>query len=298
MKDYIVRAVAADGAVRAFAVTSKELTEQARIYHQTSPVITAALGRLLAAGAMMGVTMKGEKDLLTLQIMSSGPVKGLVVTADSVGNVKGYPQVSDVELPPNAMGKLDVGGAVGSGILRVMKDLGLKEPYIGMTELQTGEIAEDLTYYFASSEQVPSSVGLGVLVDTDCSVRQAGGFILQLMPQADDEVIGQLEKNISGLRPVTDMLEQGLTPENILEELLDGLGVEITDRMPVRFQCNCSRERIRKALASIPERDMHSMVEDGEPIEVKCQFCNTAYQFDVEELRNFLQAGLPEQSAE
>lgn len=298
MKDYIVRAVAADGAVRAFAVTSKELTEQARIYHQTSPVITAALGRLLAAGAMMGVTMKGEKDLLTLQIMSSGPVKGLVVTADSAGNVKGYPQVSDVELPPNAMGKLDVGGAVGSGILRVMKDLGLKEPYIGMTELQTGEIAEDLTYYFASSEQVPSSVGLGVLVDTDCSVRQAGGFILQLMPQADDEVIGQLEKNISGLRPVTDMLEQGLTPENILEELLDGLGVEITDRMPVRFQCNCSRERIRKALASIPERDMHSMVEDGEPIEVKCQFCNTAYQFDVEELRNFLQAGLPEQSAE
>lgn len=298
MKDYIVRAVAADGAVRAFAVTSKELTEQARIYHQTSPVITAALGRLLAAGAMMGVTMKGEKDLLTLQIMSSGPVKGLVVTADSAGNVKGYPQVSDVELPPNAMGKLDVGGAVGSGILRVMKDLGLKEPYIGMTELQTGEIAEDLTYYFASSEQVPSSVGLGVLVDTDCSVRQAGGFILQLMPQADDEVIGQLEKNISGLRPVTDMLEQGLTPENILEELLDGLGVEITDRMPVRFQCNCSRKRIRKALASIPERDMHSMVEDGEPIEVKCQFCNTAYQFDVEELRNFLQAGLPEQPAE
>lgn len=298
MKDYIVRAVAADGAVRAFAVTSKELTEQARIYHQTSPVITAALGRLLAAGAMMGVTMKGEKDLLTLQILSSGPVKGLVVTADSAGNVKGYPQVSDVELPPNAMGKLDVGGAVGSGILRVMKDLGLKEPYVGMTELQTGEIAEDLTYYFASSEQVPSSVGLGVLVDTDCSVRQAGGFILQLMPQADDEVIGQLEKNISGLRPVTDMLEQGLTPENILEELLDGLGVEITDRMPVRFQCNCSRERIRKALASIPERDMHSMVEDGEPIEVKCQFCNTAYLFDVEELRNFLQAGLPEQPAE
>lgn len=288
MKDYIVRAVAADGAVRAFAVTSKELTEQARLYHQTSPVITAALGRLLAAGAMMGVTMKGEKDLLTLQIMGSGPVKGLVVTADSAGNVKGYPQVADVELPPNAMGKLDVGGAVGGGILRVMKDLGLKEPYVGMTKLQTGEIAEDLTYYFASSEQVPSSVGLGVLVDTDCSVRQAGGFILQLMPQADDEVIGQLEKNISGLRPVTDMLEQGLTPENILEELLDGLGMEITERMPVRFQCNCSRERIRKALASIPERDRNSMVEDGEPIEVKCQFCNTAYQFDVEELRNCL----------
>ena len=285
MKDYIVRAAAADGAVRAFAITSAELTEQARLRHQTSPVISAALGRLLAAGAMMGVMMKGEKDLLTLQIMSSGPVKGLVVTADSAGNVKGYPQVPDVELPPNAMGKLDVGGAVGSGIVRVIKDLGLKEPYVGTTELQTGEIAEDLTYYFASSEQVPSSVGLGVLVDTDCSVRQAGGFILQLMPQAGDEVIGQLEKNISGLRPVTDMLEQGLQPEGILEELLNGLEMEIMDRLPVQFQCNCSKERVWKALASIPERDISSMVEDGEPVEVKCQFCNTAYQFDVEELR-------------
>lgn len=285
MKDYIVRAAAADGAVRAFAITSRGLTEQARLYHRTSPVISAALGRLLAAGAMMGVMMKGEKDLLTLQIISSGPAKGLVVTADSAGNVKGYPQVPDVELPPNAMGKLDVGGAVGSGILRVIKDMGLKEPYVGTTELQTGEIAEDLTYYFASSEQVPSSVGLGVLVDTDCSVRQAGGFILQLMPQAGDEVVGQLEKNISNLRPVTDMLEQGLAPENILEELLDGLGVEITERMPVHFQCSCSKERIRKALAGIPKQDIDSMVEDGEPIEVKCQFCNTAYTFDVEELR-------------
>ena len=186
MKDYIVRAAAADGAVRAFAITSKELTEQARSFHQTSPVITAALGRLLAAGAMMGVMMKGEKDLLTLQIMSDGPAKGFVVTADAFGNVKGYPKVPDVELPANAMGKLDVGGAVGSGILRVVRDMGLREPYIGTTQLQTGEIAEDLTYYFASSEQVPSSVGLGVLIDKDCSVRQAGGFILQLMPQAGD----------------------------------------------------------------------------------------------------------------
>lgn len=285
MSDYIVRAAAADGAVRAFAITSKELTEQARIRHQTSPVISAALGRLLAAGAMMGVMMKGEKDLLTLQIVGSGPAKGLVVTADSAGNVKGYPQVPGVDLPPNARGKLDVGGAVGSGILRVIKDMGLKEPYAGTTELQTGEIAEDLTYYFAASEQVPSSVGLGVLVDTDCSVRQAGGFIIQLMPQAEDDVIGQLEKNISDLRPVTDMLEQGLTPEDILKELLNGLETEITDRIPVRFQCSCSRERIRKVLASIPQRDRDSMVEDGKPVEVTCQFCNTAYQFDVEELK-------------
>lgn len=288
MKDYIVRAAAADGAVRAFAITSKELTEQARSFHQTSPVITAALGRLLAAGAMMGIMMKGEKDLLTLQIMSEGPAKGLVVTADAFGNVKGYPKVPDVELPANAMGKLDVGGAVGSGILRVVRDMGLKEPYIGTTQLQTGEIAEDLTYYFASSEQVPSSVGLGVLIDKDCSVRQAGGFILQLMPQAGDEVIGHLERNIKSLRPVTDMLEQKDTPEKMLERLLQGLSMEITDRIEAQFACQCSRDRIRKALSSIAENDLRSMIDDEEPVEVKCQFCNTAYSFDTEELKELL----------
>lgn len=288
MEDYIVRATAAGGAVRAFAITSKELTEQARRRHGTSPVISAALGRLLAAGAMMGVMMKGEKDLLTLQIMGDGPAKGLVVTADSSGRVKGYPQVHDVELPPNARGKLDVGGAIGSGILRVIKDLGLKEPYVGTTQLQTGEIAEDLTYYFASSEQAPSSVGLGVLVDTDCSIRQAGGFILQLMPQADDETLAKLEQNIANLSSVTDMLERGFTPEQMLGELLGGLGLEVTDKIPACFACNCSKGRIIRALASIPKSDMQSMVEDQEPIEVKCQFCNQAYQFGTEELRDIL----------
>ncbi len=288
-KDYIVRATAAEGAVRAFAVSSRNLTERARVYHNMSPVISAALGRLLAAGAMMGVMMKGSEDLLTLQIISDGPAKGLVVTADAAGNVKGYPQAADVELPANALGKLDVGGAVGSGILRVIRDLGLKEPYVGTTQLQTGEIAEDLTYYFASSEQVPSSVGLGVLVDTDCSIRQAGGFILQLMPQADDEVIAQLEKNISEISPVTDMLERGLTPEDMLEELLKGLEMEVIDSVPVNFVCNCSKERVQNALASISKSDMKSMVDDGEPIEVKCQFCNTAYTFDVEELKKMLE---------
>lgn len=289
-KDYIVRASAADGAVRAFAITSRQLTEQARQYHHTSPVISAALGRLLAAGAMMGMMMKGSGDLLTLQIMSDGPAKGLVVTADAAGHVKGYPQVPDIGLPPNALGKLDVGGAVGDGILRVIRDLGLKEPYVGTTQLQTGEIAEDLTYYFASSEQVPSSVGLGVLVDTDCSIRQAGGFILQLLPEADDGVIGQLEKNISGLSPVTDMLEQGYSPEDMLEQLLQGLSVEILDRLPAEYVCGCSKERVQKALASISRSDMQSMVDDGEPVEVKCQFCNTAYTFAPEELAKMLEA--------
>lgn len=288
MNDYIVRAAAAGHAVRAFAITAKDLTEQARSCHHTSPVVTAALGRLLAAGAMMGVMMKSADDLLTLQVISDGPVKGMTVTADAGGKVKGYANVPDIELPLNELGKLDVGGAVGPGMLRVIKDLGLKEPYIGTTQLQTGEMAEDLTYYFASSEQVPSSVGLGVLVDTDCSVRRAGGFIIQLMPGVTDEVIGQLEENLKKIRPVTDMLEMGHTPEQILEELLDGLEMEITDRIPAHFACSCSKERIEKALVSIPKKDMKSIVDDQEPIEIKCQFCSKAYQFEVEELEKLL----------
>ncbi len=285
MEDYIVRASAADGAVRAFAVTSRELTERAKNCHQTSPVISAALGRLLAAGAMMGVMMKGKDDLLTLQIIGDGPAKGLVVTADSAGHVKGYAHVPDVELPANALGKLDVGGAVGGGMLRVVRDLGLKEPYIGTTQLQTGEIAEDLTYYFAVSEQVPSSVGLGVLIDTDCSVRRAGGFIIQLMPQAEEEVIAHLEQKIAKISPVTEMLERGWTPERMLEELLGSLELVVLDKIPAQFACNCSKERVHKALASIPKKDLCSMADDAEPIEVKCQFCNTAYQFTPDELR-------------
>lgn len=288
MKDYIVRAAAADGAIRAFAITSKNLSEQARLNHNTSPVITAALGRLLSAGAMMGVMMKGDDDLLTVQVMGAGPAKGITVTADANGNVKGYPQVPDVELPPNKLGKLDVGGALGAGLLRVIKDMGLKEPYVGTTELQTGEIAEDLTYYFASSEQIPSSVGLGVLIDKDCSVRQAGGFIIQLMPFTSDEVIEKLEQKITQVSSVTDMLEQGFTPENILEELLGDLGLEFTDKIPAGFVCHCSKERVGRALITISRKDMQSMIDDDEPIEVKCQFCNTAYTFDVDELREML----------
>ena len=186
MSDYIVRATAADAQIRAFACTTRELVEQARRAHNTSPVVTAALGRLLSAGAMMGSMLKGDKDLLTLEIKADGPMQGMTVTADSKGNVKGYANVLDVILPANSVGKLDVAGAVGAGVLNVIKDMGLKEPYVGQTALQTGEIAEDLTYYFAASEQVPSSVGLGVLMEKDNTVRQAGGFIVQLMPFAED----------------------------------------------------------------------------------------------------------------
>ena len=285
MTDYIVRATAADSSIRAFAINAKERVETAREHHDTTPVMTAALGRLLCGAAMMGSMMKGEKDLLTLQIQCSGPAQGLTVTADSAGNVKGYAVNPKVELPLNDKGKLDVGGALDLGILSVIKDMGLKEPYVGQCQLQTGEIAEDLTYYFATSEQIPSAVGLGVLVNPDGSVRQAGGFIIQLMPFTPDDVVERLEKRIAEIDSVTQMLERGLAPEQILEEILGEFGLEITDTLPAQFKCDCSKERISKALATISKKDMDDIINDGESIEVKCQFCNTAYKFEVEELK-------------
>ena len=285
MNDYIVRATAADHSIRAFAITSKNIVEEARKDHNTSPVITAALGRLLSGAAMMGTMMKGEKDLLTVEIQCQGPAQGLTVTADSAGHVKGFPRVADVELPPNALGKLDVGGALGLGVMSVIKDMGLKEPYVGQIALQTGEIAEDLTYYFATSEQVPSAVGLGVLVDVDGSVKQAGGFIIQLMPFTPDEVVDRLEKKIQQIDSVTQMLDRGLTPEQILDEILGEFGLEITEKTDTRFHCDCSKERVSRALSTLSKKDLDGIIADGEDIEVKCQFCNTAYKFTVDELK-------------
>lgn len=286
--DYIVRATAADSQIRAFAATTKETVELARQYHNTSPVATAALGRLLTAGAMMGAMMKGEKDLLTLQVKGNGPLGGITVTADSAANVKGYVNNPEVLIHANEKGKLDVGGAVGAGILNVIRDMGLKEPYVGQCELQTGEIGDDLTYYFATSEQVPSSVGVGVLMDKGNTVRQAGGFIIQLMPFTSDEVIDRLETKLSEVKSVTTMLDGGMTPEQILEELLGEFGLEINDTLPTRYHCNCSRERIEKALISIGKKDLQEMINDGEPIEVGCQFCDKKYQVTVDELKGLL----------
>ena len=285
MSDYMVRATAADGQIRAFAITSKEMTEEARVRHNSSPIVTAALGRAMSAAAMMGSMMKGEKDLLTLQIQGDGPMHGLTVTANANGGVKGYPGVADVILPPNAAGKLNVGGAIGNGVLSVIKDMGLKDPYVGQTELQTGEIAEDLTYYFAVSEQVPSSVGLGVLMNKDNTVRQAGGFIIQLMPFTEDAVIDTLEQKIAQIASVTEMLEKGMTPEMILEEILGEMKLEINDTMPVTFHCDCSKERVAKALASLSKKDLDDLIKDEEPIEVKCHFCNENYVFSPDDLR-------------
>ena len=288
MTDYIVHASGADNQVRIFAASTRDLVEKAREIHNTSPVATAALGRLLTAGAMMGSMMKGEKDLLTLQIQCSGPIGGLTVTAKSDGTVKGYVNNPDVMLPPNSKGKLDVGGALGPGFLNVIKDMGLKEPYSGQTMLQTGEIAEDLTYYFATSEQVPSSVGLGVLMEKDNTVRCAGGFIVQVMPFVDDEVLDKLEDNIQKIQSVTAMLDNGHTPEEMLNQVLEGLDVEITDTLPAKFSCNCSKDRIEKAIISIGKKEIQAMIDDDKPIEVKCHFCNTAYKFEVEELKKLL----------
>lgn len=285
MTDYIVRATAAGAQIRAFACTTRNVVERARQAHNTSPVVTAALGRLLSAGVMMGSMLKGEEDLLTLQIKGDGPVKGLMVTADSRGRVKGYANVPDVILPANMQGKLDVGGAIGQGTLRVIRDMGLKEPYVGQTLLQTGEIAEDLTYYFATSEQVPSSVGLGVLMERGNTVKQAGGFIVQLMPFAEESVIGRLEENLSRIPSVTAVLDQGNTPEQMLEQLLDGLNCEILETMPAEFYCNCDKSRIEKMLISLGKEEIQDMIEDGQEIEVNCHFCNKNYKFSVEELR-------------
>lgn len=289
MKDYLVRATAADAQIRAFAATTRQMVETARQKHDTSPVVTAALGRLLTAGSMMGSMLKGEEDLLTLQVTGDGPMGGMTVTADSKGHVKGYGNEPQVILPANSQGKLDVGGAVGSGILRVIQDSGLKDPYVGQTVLQTGEIAEDLTYYFATSEQVPSSVGLGVLMERDNTVRQAGGFIVQLMPFAEEETISRLEQNLGKIRSVTSMLDEGLTPEELLGLVLEGMDIQFRDTCEVEFSCSCSKERVEKALISIGREEIDKMIADGEPIEVKCHFCNKGYQFSVQELEEIVE---------
>ena len=288
MSDYIVRATAANSQIRVFAATTRELVEHARAAHNTSPVSTAALGRLLTGGVMMGSMMKGEKDLLTLQIQCNGPIKGLTVTADSKGNVKGYAYNPNVLLPPSEKGKLDVGKALDLGVLSVIKDMGLKEPYMGQTQLVSGEIAEDLTYYFATSEQVPSAVALGVLMEKDNTVKRAGGFIIQLMPFAEDGLAEKLEEKLKKMTSITSLLEKGMTPEDIIQEILGEFGVEILDTLPAKFYCNCCKERVEKALISVGAKELNSMIQEGKPVELNCHFCNSKYTFSIEELKEIL----------
>ncbi|MBB5194946.1 Hsp33 family molecular chaperone HslO [Anaerocolumna cellulosilytica] len=288
MTDYIIRATAANNQIRAFAATTRDLVEHAKNLHNTSPVATAALGRLLTAGGMMGSMMKGSNDLLTLQIKCDGPIKGLTVTADANAMVKGYVYDPAVMLPPSPLGKLDVGGALGGGMLSVIKDMGLKEPYVGQTSLVSGEIAEDLTYYYAASEQIPSSVALGVLMNKDNTVKRAGGFIIQLMPFAEEEVIDKLEKKISEVSAITKLLDQDMTPEMILEHILGEFGLDIHDKMSTEFVCNCTKERVEKAIVSIGRKEILEMINDKEPIEVNCHFCNTQYEFTIDDLEDII----------
>ena len=287
-KDYIVRASLANDSVRAFAISSTHLVAEARERHKTLPVVTAALGRLLSAGAIMGSMMKGDKDIVTISLKGDGPAGYITVTANSHGHVKGFPGNPNVDIPRKYAGKLDVGAAVGRGLLTVSYDLGLKEPYSGQVEIQTGEVAEDLAYYFTASEQLPSAVGLGVMVDTDSSVKHAGGFIVQLLPDAPEDVIELLEKKLANLEPVTAMMEKGMTPEDMLSYIFEGVDIEFTERHDVEFYCDCSNEKVKRALAAISDKDLQDIVNDGEDIEVKCYFCNTAYKFSIADIKDIL----------
>ena len=286
--DYIVRATAANHQIRAFAISSTNTIEEARQRHNTSPIATVALGRLMSAGAMMGAMMKGDDDIITIQIKGDGPIGGLTVTADAKANVKGYVNNPEVMLPLNSAGQLDVEKALGIGVLSVIKDIGLREPYVGDTILVTSDVTQDITYYFATSEQVPTSVGLSVIMSKDNTVKSAGGFIIQLLPDASEEIISALEKKIKEVKNVTTMLEHGYTPEQMLEELLGEFGLDILDKIPTQFYCNCSKERMSRALISIGRKELSSLIEEGRTIEVNCHFCNSYYKFSVDELKDML----------
>lgn len=288
MKDTLVRAIADNAQIRAFAIRTTDMTEAARKAHNTSPVVTAALGRLMSGAAMMGSMLGEEDELLTLQVDGDGPVGGLVVTADGHGSVKGYAKNPQAMCPASAAGKLDVGRIVGKGYLTVIKDMGMEEPYNSRIQLVTGEIGDDLAQYFVTSEQIPSGVGLGVLMNKDNTVRCAGGFIIQLMPFASDECISRLENSLSEIKSVTALLDRGLDPEEMLREILKDTDVEITDRREVAFRCNCTRDRVERVLLSMGKAQLDELIADGEDVELNCQFCNTHYVFSTQEIHELL----------
>ena len=285
MSDYVIRATAADGQIRAFAATTRELVETAREKHGTSPVMTAALGRLLTAAAILGTQLKGEDDRLTLKIKGDGPAGAVYAVANSQGEVKGFAENPQVLLHARVDGKLDVGGAIGKGELTLIRDLGLKEPYVGTCELVSGEIAQDLTYYFAVSEQTPSSVSLGVLMNKNNTVAQAGGFMLQLMPGISDEIAAKLEKRILEAPSITAMLSEGLDPEEILNRLLEGFQPVILEKSSTVFRCSCSREKMEDVLIGLGRHELLDLMVKQETVEVHCDFCNTYYRFSRPELK-------------
>ena len=284
MSDYTISGTAANNQIRFFAASTKNLTQHAHEVHHTSPAVTVALGRLLTAGSLMGAMMKNDDELLTLQIKGDGPVDGLTVTAFPDGSVKGFPFNPQAESDD----PLKTYNIIGNGNLQIIKDIGLKEPYVGTSPLVTAEIAEDLTYYYAKSEQTPTSVALGLTLDENGNVEAAGGFIIQLMPDCDDDIIDRLEASLSHSQSVTDMLKQGDSPEIIIQNLLGDLQVTFNDKKDTVFKCNCSRDRVTRALISIGKKEIQSMIDEGHSIEMKCDFCNTSYIFEVPELEVLL----------
>jgi molecular chaperone Hsp33 len=290
MRDYVIRATASNGQVRAFVGSTTNMVELARTFHNTTPVASAALGRTLIATSIMGLMMKNDNDKITIIIKGGGPIGSIVTTADSNGMVKGYVTNPDVDVPLKYAGKLDVGAAVGNnGSIKVIKDLGLREPYNGSYPLVNGEIAEDFTSYFTFSEQTPSAVALGVLVDVDRTIKAAGGFIIQLMPDATEEVISKLEENIGKIDAMSKLIEAGKTPEEILNLVLEGLNPEILQKHEVGFECDCSKERFEKALITIGKNDIQEILEEDKKAEIGCHFCNVKYNFDEEDLKKILE---------
>ena len=289
MKDYIVRAMTADGFVKAMAIASTNLVERARNIHKTTPTATAALGRVLTAASMMGNLQKVENGALTLQVKGNGPLGTILATSDAVGNVRGYVRNPSISLLEKYAGKLDVGAAVGTdGMLTVIRDLQMKEPYIGSVALVSGEIADDVTAYFAQSEQTPTACALGVLVDTDQSVKVAGGYLIQLLPGAPEEIISKLEQGIAKAGAVTPMLSDGLKPEDILRRVMTDFELDFLETTEVSYKCYCSRERVTSTLIAVGKKDLQEMIDEGKPISIECQFCDTKYQFTPDDLKALL----------
>lgn len=289
MSDKLIRATAQDGAIRIFGTITTDLVDEAVKIHNCSPTAAAALGRMLTAGSLMGAMLKSEDEILTLQISGGGEAKGVVVTAYPNATVKGYIGNPEVDLPANSKGKLDVGGAIGTnGNLLIIRDMGLKEPYVGQVPIYTGEIGDDLAYYFTTSEQTPSAVGLGVLVNTDLSIKAAGGFIIQMMPGANELIADLITYRLEEIPSITELIEKGMSIEEILEFIFQDMNLNILESLEPKFKCDCSRERVEKALISIGRKDLEEIYNEGKEEEIKCHFCNTSYVFSSEEVGELL----------
>lgn len=293
MKDYIARGASTDDSIRFFSCITTGMVEKAREIHNCSPVSIAALGRMLTAGSMMGIMLKSDKDIMTIQINGKGPAGSIVVISDNTGNTRGYISNTNVELMQKEQGKLDVGRAVGvDGVLTVIKDMGMKEPYCGQIPIVSGEIGDDISSYFATSEQTPTAVGLGVLVEVDGHVAASGGFIIQLMPEADEQIIAKLEERLGNIKPVTDMISSGLDSEEMIKDILGDIEFKVLEKKYVDYRCNCTKERMERALISLGKKELEELIQEQGNAELVCHFCNNKYNFDKGELTSLLEKAI------